>query len=84
MGEPWVRKSGWLRDYAKPRHCVQERPQEKQEEQEDESVVIHKPIRCPKAGCRSRRVKCYAANARPVLYYRCKECNHKFKVIEED
>lgn len=83
MGEPWVRRSGWLRDYAKPRQRVSERPQEKQEEQEDESVVIHKPIRCPKKECRSKRVRCYGAD-RPTLYYRCLECKNKFKVIEEE
>ncbi len=47
-------------------------------------VVIHKPLRCPDLSCNSRDLKCQSTSARPVLYYKCKTCGKKFKVLERD
>ncbi len=48
---------------------------------EDHDVLIHRPLKCRR--CNSRSVRCYGAD-KPVLYYKCVDCQHKFKVIEKD
>ena len=44
-------------------------------------IVEYHPLKCRK--CKSRRVHCYGAD-RPILYYKCLDCEHKFKVVEKD
>jgi|GEM_PF-5990718 len=48
---------------------------------EDHDVLIHRPLKCRR--CKSRSVRCYGAD-KPILYYKCVDCQHKFKVIEKD
>ncbi len=70
MGK-WINKKGWLDGYVK----------EKQEAKPQENVTVYIPLKCP--SCRSRKVRCYGAD-RPVLYYKCFDCELKFKVIEKE
>ena len=80
MVDKWVKagKRGWMGDHAKSARRQVEK--ESQEEQDDIRMTItHIPLRCP--GCKSRSIRCYGAD-RPVLYYRCQDCDLKFKVFE--
>lgn len=82
----WIgtEKKSWLGEHAPQRHNTEQTIVEEEDEQEPitSHTVRHIVLRCPK--CNSRRVKCYGAVARPVLYYQCLElnCCEKFKVIE--
>jgi transposase-like protein len=71
----WINKKGWLDGYVKPARDAEEDVKSKS------SVVVHSPLKCP--GCRSRSVRCYGAD-KPILYYKCVDCDLKFKVLEKD
>lgn len=69
---------GWLNGYTKKRPT----PPVEINDSEIKLVVNFKPLKCP--NCNSRRVHCYGASARPILYYECQDCGTKFKVFEVD
>jgi transposase-like protein len=70
----WINKKGWLDGYIKS-------TKPKEEEVVNKSnVVVYLPLKCPV--CRSRKVRCYGAD-KPILYYKCVDCELKFKVIEK-
>lgn len=71
----WIKKQGWLDGYVKP---VKRKDEEVKERG---SVMVHIPLRCP--ACRSRKVRCYGAD-KPILYYKCVNCEIKFKVLEKE
>ncbi len=71
----WIKKQGWLDGYVKPAKRKDEEVTEKG------SVMVHVPLRCPV--CRSRKVRCYGAD-KPILYYKCVDCEIKFKVLEKE
>lgn len=71
----WINKKGWLDGYVKSSN------KPKEEEASKSSVVVHVLLKCPI--CRSRKVRCYGAD-KPILYYKCVDCESKFKVIEKD
>ena len=71
----WINKKGWLDGYVNPVKAREEVVKEKS------SVMVHIPLKCP--GCRSRKVRCYGAD-KPILYYKCVDCDLKFKVLEKD
>ena len=71
----WINKKGWLDGYVNTFKEKEDAVKPK------ENVMVHIPLKCP--GCRSRKVRCYGAD-KPVLYYKCVDCEFKFKVIEKD
>ncbi len=73
--DKWINKKGWLNGYVDPIKQKEEVSDHK------ERVTVHIPLKCP--GCRSRKVRCYGAD-KPVLYYKCMDCEFKFKVIEKE
>jgi DNA-directed RNA polymerase subunit RPC12/RpoP len=81
MTSDWIKKdrAGWLRDYVKPKPGSVAPPVPQGEG--SEQIQVFTPIICPKCG--SRSVRSYGAD-KPVLYYSCQKCRHKFKVIEKD
>ncbi len=78
----WIeRKKDWLGN-RKHREERLDKPaeQEKKVEGGDYGVTFI-PIKCPRCG--SKKVKCYSS--RPgIRYYRCKDCQHRFKAIEAE
>lgn len=72
--DKWINKKGWLNGYVDPVKPKDEVPDSK------ERVLVHIPLECPE--CESRKVRCYGAD-KPILYYKCVDCKHKFKVIEK-
>jgi len=71
----WIKKQGWLDGYVKPAK------KNDNEVKEKSNVMVHIPLRCP--ACRSRKVRCYGAD-KPILYYKCVDCENKFKVLEKE
>ena len=71
----WINKKGWLDGYVKPVKAKEGDVKGKS------NVVVHLPLKCP--ACRSRSVRCYGAD-KPILYYKCVDCELKFKVLEKD
>lgn len=76
----WVRTSGWLKGYVK------EKPKYHKDniiipESSEQEVQVVTAVRCDR--CKSKNVKCYGKHP-PVLYYKCKDCKNKFKVVEKD
>lgn len=70
----WINKKGWLYGYVQPK--VNENNVSNKS-----NVMVHVPLKCP--SCRSRSVRCYGAD-KPILYYKCVDCDLKFKVLEKD
>lgn len=44
------------------------------------SAAIYRRVRCPRCGSTNTRVHTSRA---PVRYHRCRDCNHRFKSVEE-
>ena len=73
MGNWIPKKKGWIGNIPAASPAVEIQP--------SENIVIHRPLKCKL--CRSRKVHCYGAD-KPVLYYKCLDCAHRFKVLERD
>ena len=78
MAEAWLKKSkGWLSRYNRQKRKHSDDLSDKK----SDYGVTFSSIKCPQCG--SKKVKCYSTRPK-IRYYYCKECQHRFKAIEDD